>query len=74
MKPRIPCFLRNERIQKLIKNDPEISEEKVYRELLKDYSDNELHEMTEDEILNLILRAILRLHKPLNSETKLIYI
>jgi len=63
VKPKIPCFLRKERIKKLIESDQEISQEQVYQELLKDYSDIELHETSEDEILNLILRVRFQLRQ-----------
>ncbi len=63
LKPKIPCFLRKERIKKLIESDQEISQEQVYQELLKDYSDIELHETSEDEILNLILRVRFQLRQ-----------
>ena len=69
MKPKIPCYLRIERIKRLIVSDPEISEEQVHLELLKDYSDAELHEMSEQEILNLILRVMFELRKKMDIKS-----
>jgi len=52
-----------------------ISQEQVYQELLKENSDEELHEMEENELLLLILEALKRIEKKkMKEEVRLIYI
>jgi len=53
----------------------DISQEQVYQELLKENSDDELHEMEENELLSLILEILKRIEKKkMKKEVKLIYI
>jgi hypothetical protein len=62
------------RIKTLIEMNQEISQEQVYQELLKEKSDTELHEMSEEEIEWLVRKIILRLRKKMDKEVKTIYI
>lgn len=66
------------RIKKLIDSDLEISDIQVYQELLKDFSEEELHEMSEDILFELIVQIMRQLrkkmYKKIDQEVKMIYI
>jgi len=47
----------------------------VYKALLKDYTDEELHEMSEEEIVKLILQLLGKLrNKKMKKDARLIYV
>ncbi|MFX0024182.1 MAG: hypothetical protein ACFE9S_17785 [Candidatus Hermodarchaeota archaeon] len=53
----------------------EISQDQIYEELLKIKTDEELHEMPEDELTDLIIFLLPRIKKkPMKKEVKMIYI
>ena len=58
----------------MVESNPEISEEQIHQELLKENTDKELHEMSENELLNLILRIMLQLRKKMAKDVKMIYV
>jgi hypothetical protein len=52
-----------------------MEQNQIYQELLKENSDEELHEKSEDELVNLISRALLKIRKKkMEKDVKLIYV
>jgi len=74
VRSNIPCFFQLIRIKRMVESNPEISEEQIHQELLKENTDKELHEMSENELLNLILRIMLQLRKKMAKDVKMIYV
>jgi hypothetical protein len=73
--PEMPCYLKYPRIRLTLDRLTEQVREKVLDELLKQKSDEELHQMTEDEILELILKIIYWLSKKkMAKEVETIYV
>jgi len=71
----LPCYLKYPRIRVTLDGLKEQVREKVLNELLKQKSDEELHQMTEDQILELILRIIYWLRmKKMAKEVETIYV
>jgi len=75
VRPEMPCYLKYPRIRMTIDRLKVQLREKVLDELLKQKSDEELHQMSEDEILELMLRIIhwLRMKK-MAKEVEMIYV
>ena len=59
-------------IKRLLESIQGISDIEVYEELLQEKNDEELHEMSENELLALILEVLKR--TKMRKEVKLIYI
>lgn len=71
----MPCYLKYPRIRLTLDGLREQFREKVLDELLKQKSDEELHQMSEDEILELILKIIYWLRmKKMAKEVEMIYV
>ncbi|MFX1358642.1 MAG: hypothetical protein ACFFA8_15365 [Promethearchaeota archaeon] len=50
----MPCFFRKVKIKEILDELKIIDTDLLYQEMLKRYSDEQLHEMSEEEIINLI--------------------
>jgi hypothetical protein len=72
----MPCYLKKTRIKMTLDGLKEQFRQKVLDELLKQKSDEELHQMSEDEILDLIFKIIywLRLKKKIAKDVEMIYV
>ncbi|MFW9867937.1 MAG: hypothetical protein ACFFEN_17725 [Candidatus Thorarchaeota archaeon] len=71
----MPCYLKYPKISTILDGLKEQIREKVLDELLKQKSDEELHQMSEDEILELILKIIYWLRmKKMAKEVEMIYV
>ena len=71
----MPCYFLKPKIKNLLKELKDITTYEIENELLKEYSDEELHAMSEDTIYLLILAVYERLKKKkMRKEAKLIYI
>ncbi|MFX1476872.1 MAG: hypothetical protein ACFFCI_01955 [Promethearchaeota archaeon] len=71
----MPCYLKYPKISAMLDGLKEQIREKVLDELLKQKSDEELHQMSEDEILELILKIIYWLRmKKMAKEVEMIYV
>ena len=68
----MPCFFNRRRIKKLRLTQKEQTQ--VYKELLKEKTDEELHEMSEMDILDLILKLLPKIRKNMKEDVKLIYV
>ena len=71
----MPCFFNYERIKQLRLTTEEQSQ--VYQELLKENTDEELHEMSEDELIKLILLVLMKIRKKIKimkKDVRLIYV
>ena len=55
------CFLKKEKVQKLLETLKIVDSEKLYKRLLKeDYSDSFLHSITEAQLIKLIMRVYVK--------------
>ncbi|MFX1317222.1 MAG: hypothetical protein ACFE9T_15275, partial [Promethearchaeota archaeon] len=71
----IPCFFNKERIKWFLQTFKEISQDELYKELLKERTDNELHEMSEEELIDLILQVLNKMRKKkMKKEVKQIFV
>lgn len=71
----MPCYLKIPKVKMIFDKLKEKDRERVLDELLKQKNDEELHQMSEEEIIELILKIIywLRLKK-MRKEVELIYV
>ena len=71
----MPCYFLKPRIKNLFEQFREFTQRQIEEELLKEKSDTELHEMSEDELFNLIMSIFYKLmKKKMRKEANLIYI
>ncbi|MHA2289439.1 MAG: hypothetical protein ACXABG_11700 [Promethearchaeota archaeon] len=71
----MPCYFLKTKIKNLLEELRDITQFEIENELLKEYSDEELHEMSEDMLYVLILAIYEKLKKKkMRKEAKLIYI
>jgi len=71
----MPCYFLKQKIKALLEQLRDITQYELEDELLKEYSDAELHEMSEDMLYVLILAVYEKLKKKkMRKEAKLIYI
>ena len=71
----MPCYFLKQKIKALLEQLRDITQYEIEDELLKEYSDVELHEMSEDMLYGLILAVYEKLKKKkMRKEAKLIYI
>ncbi len=71
----MPCYFLKQKIKALLEELRDITQYEIENELLKEYSDEELHEMSEEMLYALILAAYEKLRKKkMRREAKLIYI
>ena len=71
----MPCYLLYQRIKKLLEQFNFITQNEIENELLKENSDEELHEMSEDDLYALILAIYKKLiKKKMRKEANLLYI
>ena len=71
----MPCYFLKPKIKDLLEELRDITQFEIENELLKEYSDEELHEMSEDMLYILILTVYEKLKKKkMRKEAKLIYI
>jgi len=50
----VPCFFRKVKVREILDELEIIDIDLLYQEMLKRYSDEQLHEMSEEEIIDLI--------------------
>jgi len=50
----MPCFFRKVKVKEVLDKLEIIDMDRLYQEMLKRYSDEQLHEMSEEEIINVI--------------------
>ncbi|MHA2009281.1 MAG: hypothetical protein ACXABO_19040 [Promethearchaeota archaeon] len=71
----MPCYLKSPRVAKIINELKENVKTQVLDELLKQNTDEELHQMDDEKIVKLILNIIQRLIvKKMKKEVEMIYI
>ena len=71
----MPCYFLYQRIKKLLEQFNFITQNEIENELLKENSDEELHEMSEDDLYALILAIYKKLiKKKMRKEANLLYI
>jgi len=71
----MPCYFLRPRIKDLLTKIPIVPKRQVEEELLKEKTDSELHEMSEDELYALIVSIYRKLmKKKMRKEANLIYI
>ena len=59
----MPCYFSNLRIKNLLKQFRQIQQRKIEEELLKEKTNAELHDMSEEELFALIVKAVYKLFK-----------
>lgn len=71
----MPCYFLKPKIKGVLKELRDTTQYEIEIELLKEYTNEELHEMSEDMLYILILAAYEKLKKKkMRKEVKLIYI
>lgn len=71
----MPCYFLKPKIKELVTKIPIIPQRQVEEELLKEKTNAELHEMSEDELYALIVSVYRKLlKKKMRKEVNLIYI
>jgi len=71
----MPCYLKIPKVRMILDELKEIDRKQVEDELLKQENDEELHQMQEDEIIELILKIIYWLKlKKMEKEVEMIYV
>jgi hypothetical protein len=71
----MPCFFNKLRIRKLLFQLEITNYNALYEEMLKQYTDDELHQMSEEKLIELIREIHLRLKKlkPMTKEIEMMY-
>jgi len=71
----MPCYFSKPRIKNLVEQLLEVKQWQIEEELLKEKSNTELHEMSEEELYALIVSILYKLmKKKMRKEANLIYI
>jgi hypothetical protein len=75
VKHEVPCYLKLTRVRMTLDRLTENFRVQVLDELIKQKSDEELHQMQEDEILELIAQIIYRLRlRKMAKDVEMIYV
>ena len=70
----MPCFFKKIGIKKFLESLNIKNIDKLYKKLLEEYSDFELHSMREKRLIHIIRRIYAKNKKELEEETVMMYI